>query len=254
MKSVRAQAELLARAGVHVLIVGEEGTGKETTARLIHELSDHRDSRLVKVSCDAVPGHQLERELFGCETKSLGGGSFHKPGKLEHCAGTALLLREILEMPASLQARMVSVLQRPGLDRGRENRSLEIRILGTTRTDPDQASFDHGVKAEFLRLFSAFTIHVPPLRQRREDIPLLLGHFMKRLASHYRLPPRKLPSGTLEACERYAWPGNTTELENFVKAYLILGDKALLMLGDVTQSSRTRIRRWSEQSAVIYNT
>ena len=231
MKKLHAQAELLAPAGVHVLIVGEQGTGKETTARLIHELSPRCESRFLKVDCAGLSGDHLERELFGHEVNSPNSFGRHKLGKLELGRAGTLLLREITEMSSHLQAKVVSALQGVPSATGSDNAALNIRILGTIRTDPDQGPFYDKLNTDFLQHLGAFTIHVPPLRQRREDILILLRCFMKQMARRYGIPPRTLSANAVAACERYAWPGNMAELENFAKAYLMLGDNASLMLG-----------------------
>jgi len=233
MKKLRAQAELLAQVNVPVLIVGEQGSGKETTARLIHELSVRSGMRFLKVSCDALTSDQLESELFGYSADEVNSGGYHRPGKFELCHRGTLVLEEISEMSPSLQAKVVTALQRPRVvKRSNEKADLDVRILGTSKTDLDAAQAENKMSGDLLSRLSAFTISVPPLRQRKEDIPVLLGHFMKRLARHYGLPPRNLSTHALEGCQRYSWPGNVEELENFVKGYLMLGDDSLLMLGD----------------------
>ncbi len=136
-------------------------------------------------------------------------------------------------MSLGLQGKVAATLQRPRLvKRGNDKADLDVRVLGTSKADLDAADIENQMNGDLLSRMSAFTISVPPLRQRKEDIPVLLGHFMKRLARHYGLPPRNLSSHALEGCQRYSWPGNVEELENFVKGYLMLGDDSLLMLGD----------------------
>jgi len=143
------------------------------------------------------------------------------------------VLQEISEMSLGLQAKVAAVLQRPRLIKRTNNKSeLDVRILGTSKIDLDAVDDERKMNGDLLGRLSAFTINVPPLRQRREDIPVLLGHFMKRLARHYGLPARNLSPHVLDSSQRYSWPGNVEELENFVKGYLMLGDDSLLMLGD----------------------
>jgi two-component system, NtrC family, response regulator AtoC len=233
MKKVRAQAELLAQVNVPVLIVGEQGSGKETTARLIHELSVRSGMRFLKVNCDAFTTEQLETELFGSAADEVNSGGYHRPGKFELCHRGTLLLEEISEMSPNLQAKVVAALQRTRVVKRNNDRiDLDVRIVGTSKADVDSAGAEGNQNGDLLSRLSAFTISVPPLRQRREDIPILLGHFMKRLARHYGLPPRKLSTLAFEGCQRYSWPGNVEELENFVKGYLMLGDDSLPMLGN----------------------
>jgi two-component system, NtrC family, response regulator AtoC len=240
MKKLRAQAELLAQVNVPVLIVGEKGSGKQTAAQLIHELSVRSGSRFVKVSCSALVGEHLEQELFGTEVGVVNGSAAHRQGKLEFCNHGTLMLEEVSEMSSSLQARVASVLQRPrNMKRGAEKTDLDVRILATNTAEVEGEGPEGKSGGELISRLSAFTIHVPPLRQRKEDIAVLLAHFMKKLARHYGLPTRNLSAHALEACLRYSWPGNVTELENFVKGYLMLGDDSLLMVGDGALGLRT---------------
>jgi two-component system, NtrC family, response regulator AtoC len=150
------------------------------------------------------------------------------------------MLEEVSEMSSSLQARVASVLQRPrNMKRGAEKTDLDVRILATNTAEVEGEGPEGKSGGELISRLSAFTIHVPPLRQRKEDIAVLLAHFMKKLARHYGLPTRNLSAHALEACLRYSWPGNVTELENFVKGYLMLGDDSLLMVGDGALGLRT---------------
>jgi two-component system, NtrC family, response regulator AtoC len=235
MKKLRAQAELLAQATVPVLIVGEKGSGKQTTAQLIHELSARSGSRFAQVSCSALTGDQLGKEIFGTENGVVNGATIYRPGKLEFCHRGTLLLKEVSEMPASLQVRMLRALQQQRIVRhGSEKTVLDVRFLATNTTELDPAKLGRSGSGDLMTRLSAFTIQVPPLRHRLEDIPVLLEHFMTRLARNHGLPLRKFSDAALDVCQHYSWPGNVHGLENFVKAYLMLGDESLLMLGTGT--------------------
>lgn len=234
MKKLRAQAELLAQVTVPVLIVGEKGSGKQTTAQLIHELSA-RSGRFAQVSCSALTGDQLEKEIFGTEHGVVNGATTYRPGKLEFCYRGTLLLKEVSEMPASLQVRMLRALQQQRIVRHRSEKTvLDVRFLATNTTELTPAKLVRSGSGDLMTRLSAFTLEVPPLRDRPEDIPALLEHFMTRLAGRYGLPSRKFSDAALEVCEHYSWPGNVQGLENFVKAYLMLGDESLLLLGTGT--------------------
>jgi len=236
MKKVRAQAELLAHVNVPVLILGEKGSGKTTTAQLIHKLSVRSGTRFLKVSCDVLANDQLEKELFGYQADTVNGDSFHRPGKFELCHRGTLLLEDVTEMSVSLQARVVKALQHPRLVKQKNDRTeLDVRILGTSKIQTDAGSDDENVSSDLLSRLSAFTLYLPPLYQRREEIPILLEHFMKRLARHFGLPERRISAEALDTCQRHPWPGNLSELENFVKGYLMLGDDSLSMLRDATR-------------------
>ena len=226
MRKLRAQAELLAQAQVPVLILGESGSGKRTAAQLIHGLSVRSGLKLLKVNCAALPGRLLEEELFGSEKEVETGFARARAGKLELCEKGTLLLEEIVEMPPDLQHTLLQVLQSKQLVRlgGDKPIGVDVRILAATSANIDHAVAGKKLREDLYYCLSAFTLHVPPLRQRKEEIPLLLHHFMQQFARHYSLPPRTFSPAVLEACHRYSWPGNLSELESFVKRYLVMPD------------------------------
>jgi two-component system response regulator AtoC len=228
MHKVRLQSELLANIDVPVLILGESGTGKEITAHLIHKLSSRSQRRFLKVNCAALPGELLESELFGYERGAFTGATRTKPGKFELCDQGTILLDEVAEMPANLQAKLLHVLQDKRFFRlGGENTiEVDVRILAATNVNVHQAISERKFREDLYYRLSAFTITLPPLRERREEIPLLLRHFMGRMATQYSRPTMRLSPAVIEACLRYPWPGNLRELENFVKRYLVMGDEA----------------------------
>jgi DNA-binding NtrC family response regulator len=230
MRKLRAQAELLAQASVPVLILGENGSGKDTAARLIHKLSVRSGFKFLKVNCAALPGDLLETELFGYERNDSAGSMRSKPGKLELCEKGTVLLDEITEMPTSVQSKLLQVLQnkmffRPGSG---AKVDVDVRILASTSADIERALFEKKLREDLYYRLSAFTVQAPPLRQRKDEIQILLRHFMHHLAKHYGLPPRTFSPAVLEACHAYSWPGNLRELEEFVKRYLVMGDKELI--------------------------
>ncbi len=222
MRKLRAQAELLAQVSAPVLISGENGSGKELAARLIHKLSVRSGFRFVKIDCAALPGDVLESELFGAASRN--GRS--KPGKLELCQRGTLFLDEITEMPLSLQTKLLHVLRDGHFVRlGSDSRiEMDVRILAATQVNIEHAIAERRLREDLYYRLSAFTVHVPALRQRKEEIPLLLGHFMNRLARRYSLPARIFSAAALDACQCHSWPGNLRELEKFVKRYLVMGD------------------------------
>jgi two-component system, NtrC family, response regulator AtoC len=229
MHKLRAQAELLAQADVPVLILGENGSGKDTAAHLIHTLSVRSGCKFLKVNCAALPESLLENELFGMVQGSSTSAAQAKGGKLEACQTGTVLLDEISEMPNSLQSKLLRVLQekrfvRPGSE---VEVAVGVRILATTSANVEQAISEKRLREDLYYRLSAFTLHVPPLRQRQEEIPLLLQHLMHQLAKHYGMAPRIFSPAVVEACQSYAWPGNLRELENFVKRSLVLGESEL---------------------------
>jgi DNA-binding NtrC family response regulator len=231
MRKLRAQAELLAQVNVPVLIVGESGSGKGTIARLIHQLSVRSEFQFLRLNCEALPGELLESELFGYEPSTLTGTSRSKAGKLELCERGTIHLDEITEMPTSLQAKLLHVLQDKQFFRsgGESPIDVDVRILASSSLNIEQALATKKLREDLFYRMSAFTVHVPPLRQRTEELPLLLGHFMRQLAKHYGLAPRTLSPAVVDVCQNYPWPGNLRELENFVKRYLVMGDEKLAL-------------------------
>jgi two-component system, NtrC family, response regulator AtoC len=238
MRKLRAQAELLAQVNVPVLILGESGSGKEIAARLIHRLSVRSSFRFLKVNCAALPGDLLESELFGYERGAFTGAMRTKPGKFELCEKGTILLDEFTEMPTGLQAKLLHVLQDKQFFRlgGERMIDVDVRILAATNVNIEQALAEKKLREDLYYRLSAFTVHVPPLRQRRDEIPLLLGHFMNQLARHYGLHPQTISPTMADACQSYSWPGNLRELENFVKRYLVMGDEELA-LGELERNS-----------------
>jgi len=229
MRKLRAQTELLAQASVPVLILGESGSGKETAARLIHKLSVRSGFKFLKVNCSALPDDLLETELFGYERSDSTGSVRSKAGKLELCEKGTILLDEIAEMPTSVQSKVLQVLQnkqffRPG---GGATVEVDVRILAATSANIERALSEKKLREDLYYRLSAFTVQAPPLRQRRDELPFLLRHFMHHVAKHYGLPPRTFSPSVLDACHAYSWPGNLRELEEFVKRYLMMGDKEL---------------------------
>lgn len=229
MRKLRTQAELLAQTQVPVLIVGERGSGKSSAAQLIHGLSVRSGLKLVKVNCGALPGRLLEEELFGCDRETENGFGRARTGKIERCEKGTLLLDEIVEMPSDLQETLLQILQNKQLIRKGKDRpvDLDVRILATTSANIEQAVAAKKFREDLYYCLSAFTLHVPGLRHRKDEIPLLMHHFMQQLARHYNLPTRRFTPAVLEACRSYSWPGNLSELERFVKRYLVMPDHEL---------------------------
>ncbi len=229
MRHLRAQAELLSQVDAPVLILGERDSGKQIIARLLHKLSIRSGFQFLKISCAALPNDLLESELFGQERRVVAGTSRTTPGKLETCEKGTLFLDEISEMPASLQNKLMHILQDKYFFRvGGETRvPADVRILAASHTRIEQLLAEGKLREDLYYRLSAFSVYVPPLRKRKEDIPLLLGHYMNRLARHYDIQARTFSPAMLQACQAHPWPGNLRELESFVKRYLVVGDEEL---------------------------
>jgi len=228
-QKLRAQVELLAEADVPVLILGEKGSGKDTVARLIHKHSVRSGFKFLKVNCADMPAQLLEAELFGNQNSALFGAGRAHSGKFERAEKGTIFLDEITQMPLDLQARLMQVLQdkllaRTGADKAS---SIDVRILASTSADLARALAERKLREDLYYRLSAFTVQVPSLRQRHSEIVVLMRHLMHKLAKHYVIPAREFSAEVIDACQRYSWPGNLSELESFVKRYLVSGDAEL---------------------------
>src|SRR6266852_8696227 len=229
MRKIRSQAALVANVDIPVLMLGESGTGKDVVARLIHKLSPRAHRTFLKVNCAAVPADLLESELFGYEPGAFTGATHAKPGKFELCNKGTILLDEIGEMPPLLQAKLLHVLQDQTFSRlgGRTVVKVDVRILAATNINIPEALATKRLREDLYYRLNAFTLSLPPLRERKEEIPILLKHFMSRMSESYARSPLPLSPPLMEACLRHSWPGNLRELSNFIKRYLVLGDETL---------------------------
>src|SRR4051794_24425530 len=229
MKKIRSQAKLVANVDIPVLMLGESGTGKEVVSRLIHKYSPRAHRTFLKVNCAAVPADLLESELFGYEPGAFTGATHSKPGKFELCNKGTILLDEIGEMPPQLQAKLLHVLQDQQFSRlgSRNVIKVDVRILAATNINIPEALATKRLREDLYYRLNAFTLSLPPLRDRKEEIPILLKHSMSRMAERYARSPLPLSPALLQACHNHTWPGNLRELNNFLKRYLILGDESL---------------------------
>lgn len=227
MRQLRMQAGLVANIDVPVLVLGESGVGKEVIAKLIHNLSARAHRTFMKVNCAAVPADLLESELFGYEPGAFTGASRPKPGKFELCHKGTILLDEIGEMPAALQAKLLHVLQDQEFSRlgGRSSIKVDVRIIAATNIDIHAAIAEKRFREDLYYRLNALVFKVPPLRERREEIPHLLKHMMLRMAQRYGRNTPTLPRRLVDACMHYGWPGNLREMGNFLKRYLVLGNE-----------------------------
>jgi two-component system, NtrC family, response regulator AtoC len=226
-RRLRKQAELLAQTDVPVLITGEAGSGKTTAAQLIHSLSIRSSFPFMRVKCAVLTSDLLENELFGYEHATANRRPESTPGKFEQCAKGTILLDEFDVMPDAVQRRLLSLLETGEFVRcgSQDPIRAEVRIIAATCGDLELAVAEKKVHEELFCRLSAFELRVPALRERHEEIPLLLGHLMNRLTRRYGVPAPRFSSVLLDACQRHAWPGNLRELENFAKRFLAHGDE-----------------------------
>jgi transcriptional regulator with GAF, ATPase, and Fis domain len=226
MLKIRRQVAQIATVDVPTLITGESGVGKDVIARMIHELSPRSDRPFVKVNCAALPGELLEPDLFGSEKGAITGAAHSVPGKFESADGGTIFLDEIGEMAPSLQARLLHALQDNQFLRlgGRFPIQSDVRVLAATSTPVEQAVHSGSFRKDLYYRLSVFALYIPPLRERRDEIPLLFRHFVAKFNEKYGRAVDDPPPYLLDAATRYGWPGNLRELENLVKRYVILGD------------------------------
>lgn len=226
-RRLRTQAELLSQTDVPLLITGEAGSGKATTARLIHSLSIRSSFQFMRVNCAALTPDLLESELFGYEHVAANGRTESKPGKFEQCAKGTILLQDLEAIPTSVQLRLLKLLQTKEFVRfgGQTPIRADVRIMAATHGDLEQAVAEGKVHEDLYYRLSVFELNIPSLRERRDEIPLLLGHFMNRLTRRYGVPAPHFSNALLEAGQHYAWPGNLRQLEVFVKRFLVFGDE-----------------------------
>ena len=227
-RRLRTQAELLSQTDVPVLITGEAGSGKTTAARLIHSLSIRSSYPFMRVKCAVLTSDLLENELFGYEHASANGRPESTLGKFEQCAKGTILLDEFDAMPGEVQRRLLKLLETGEFAPcgGQNSIRADVRIIATMCGDMELAAAEKRVQEELFYRLSVFELRVPPLRERYEEIPLLMGHLMNRLTRRYGVPAPHFSSALLDACQRYAWPGNLRELENFAKRFLAHGDES----------------------------
>ena len=228
MRKIRAQVAQVAKVDIPVLLLGESGVGKEVLARLIHRLSRRSRKAMVKVNCAALPADLLESELFGYEPGAFTGANRSKPGTLELCDKGTVFLDEIGEMSPTVQAKLLHVLQDGKFSRlgGRSSLTSDFRVLAATNINVKEAIRARAFREDLYYRLNAFTINVPPLRERSEEIPILVRHFMQQFAEKYDCFPADCSPNLIRACLRYRWPGNLRELGNFIKRYMVLQDES----------------------------
>jgi DNA-binding NtrC family response regulator len=231
MVEIESQCALVARADIPVLILGESGTGKEVAAMLIHKLSGRSQRSFLKVNCAAMPADLLESELFGYEQGAFTGAVKAKPGKFEICNHGTILLDEIGEMPPALQAKLLQVLQDGSFSRlgSRSSVKVDVRVIAATNIDIKAAIVQKTFREDLFYRLNGFTLRMPPLRERLEEIPILSQHFMHKVAAKYECDPLPISPTLLRALSSYSWPGNLRELENTIKRYLVLGDEQTIV-------------------------
>ena len=229
MREIQGVIEQAARADVTVLICGETGVGKELVARAIHAHSPRRREAFVKVNCAAVPRELLESELFGHERGAFTGAHQRKAGRFEQANRGTIFLDEIGELHPALQAKLLHVLQDGEFSRvgGDGNLSVDVRVICATNRDLAREVAASRFREDLFYRLNVINILVPPLRERREEIPGLVQYFVERYARLFNFSPPSIPDDTMAALVQHRWPGNIRELENFIKRMIVLEDLTL---------------------------
>jgi len=230
MQVIRRKLEMIAKTNVAVLVQGESGTGKELCARLIHGTSERIVGQLVKVSCPAIPQGLIETELFGYEKGAFTGAHSTKRGRLEQAHGGTLLLDEVGSLDIGVQSKLLQVLQDGSFMRvgGHETRTIQTRIVSVANRDLREQVADGSFRLDFLYRINAVTIHLPPLRQRTEDLPQLVDHLTGLHARIFHLNPAPLSRNILRLMQKYDWPGNIRQLDNLIRSYVLMGSEDAL--------------------------
>ena len=247
LQKVLRQVQLVAPTDASVLITGESGTGKELVARAIHDRSSRRERALIKVNCGAVPESLFESEFFGHVRGAFTGALRDRPGRFELANGGTLFLDEIGEVPLALQSKLLRVLQEQELERVGDTRTrkINVRVIAATNRDLKREVEAHRFRQDLFYRLSVFPIEVPPLRERREDIQPLVGHFIQQSARRLNCPTPKVTQAALDQCSAYDWPGNVRELQNAVERAVILaggGQLRIELTEPKTPASHTRAR------------
>ena len=224
IRQLISKVQQVAPSIARVLITGESGTGKEIFANAIHALSPRANKPMIKVNCGALPDALLESELFGYEKGAFTDAKTSKPGRFELADAGTLFLDEIGEMPKHLQVKLLRVLQDGEFERlgGTRTLSVDVRLIAATNKDLMAEVESENFRDDLFYRLNVITLELPPLRSRREDIPLLVGHFLKKYRKKNKKPIRGISRQALEALEAYHWPGNIRELENAIEQAVVL--------------------------------
>ncbi len=235
MKEVFSLVAKVAPTSSTVLIRGESGTGKELVARAIHDQSKRKGKPFIKVTCAALPETLIESELFGYERGAFTGAAASKPGRFELAEGGTIFLDEIGDLTPATQVKLLRVLQDRQLERlgGTQTLRVDVRVLAATHRDLEALVKEGKIREDLFYRINVVPIRVPPLRERKEDLPLLCEHFMKRFRKEHGKPSVKLDARAVEALAAHPWPGNVRELQNVIERLVVLNQAGLILEQDV---------------------
>jgi formate hydrogenlyase transcriptional activator len=224
IRRVLKAVETVAPTDAGVLLYGETGTGKELVVHSIHELSLRKEQPLVKINCAALPSGLMESELFGHEKGSFTGAFSKKLGRFEIANGGTIFLDEIGDLQLDLQAKLLRVLQEGEFERvgGNQTIHVDVRVIAATNRDLEKSIHEGKFRADLYYRLNVFPIRIPPLRERKEDIPLLVKYFVMKYGAKCRKSIERIPQPTIDALLAYSWPGNIRELENLIERAVIM--------------------------------
>jgi len=254
IKKVLSQVKLIAETASTVLISGETGTGKELLARIIHNSSSRGDRPMVRMNCSAIPPSLIEHELFGFERGAFTGASTKRAGFLEVADGGTILIDEIDGLPLDVQAKLLRVLEDGKFERcgGAQTVNVDVRVIATTNTDLGKLISQGVFREDLYYRLSVFTINVPPLRERLEDIPPLVWKFVQECEQTMGRTIETIPRESLEGLQRYSWPGNVRELRNVIERAMLLSTGSVLQVElpleqTITKSEGIRLEELEKQ-------
>ncbi len=230
LREVLDLVEMVATSDSTALLLGETGTGKELIARAIHDRSRRRSKRFVKVNCAAIPSGLLESELFGHERGAFTGAITQEIGRLELADQGTLFLDEIGDIPLELQPKLLRVLQEREFERlgSTQTKQVNVRVVAATHRNLEEMIFEKQFRSDLYYRLNVFPIVIPPLRERSQDIPLLVRHFVRQFAQRMNKTVKTISPETMEALARYPWPGNIRELQNVIERSVVMHEKGEL--------------------------
>jgi DNA-binding NtrC family response regulator len=235
MRDIFQTVERVGATRTTVLIAGESGVGKDMIARAIHQHSPRRSQAFVKINCTALPENLMESELFGYEKGAFTGANVSKPGKFEQADKGTVFLDEIGDVPANIQVKLLRILQERQFERLGSNltRNVDVRVIAATNVDLRAALEEGRFREDLYYRLNVVPINVPPLRERKEDIPFLAMHFVKKISEDLGSGPRALSPAAMDRLVSHSWPGNVRELENTIERSMVLTGSEVLQPSDI---------------------
>ena len=258
LRNVLQLVEMVAASDATVLLLGETGTGKELIARAIHDRSQRQGHAFITLNCAAIPSSLFESELFGHERGAFTGAGMQRAGRLELADRGTLFLDEVGDMPLEVQPKLLRTLQEHTYERlgSARTKNVDVRLVAATNSDLEQMMEEKQFRSDLYYRLNVFPIRIPPLRERREDIPLLVQHFTQKYALRMNKRIDAIPESTIQKLQRWSWPGNVRELENLIERSVILTSNHLLavtlpekMNGAINAS--TVVTDFEEQQRII---